>query len=151
MKKSELKHIIREILIEEGFALGSSHGCVSDNPEDNGASERDHLNYTELTDKMGINEQYRFEDAGKVNANRWPPPDEGFGELIKVYHGTIFLGMIESHPDGYSVEKVAGPHNLHTILITNKSEPLKKRTFRTKNEAAERVHFWWKQLRKGKL
>ena len=57
LKRSELKQMIRELLADEGYSLGFSHGNVGDNPEDTGASERDPLNDPELTDKMGLNEE----------------------------------------------------------------------------------------------
>lgn len=138
MNPTELKSLIRAILkevysLKEGDATGYSQGIVI---PDITTMERDPLNDPMLNGKLHeSNTQYKFDDF------KWLGRQDGFGIPTDVYYGSILLGVIVSSPKGYMIGLIKGPTSDVTI---NKSP---KNMFKTKDDAAIRLHQAWKQLR----
>ena len=80
---------------------------------------------------------YRFDDF------KWLANMAGFGLPSDVYWATIYLGKIESQPDGYAIKLVDTPNGKQKI----KSTPNNK--FKSKNQAADALHRTWKKFRFG--
>jgi len=119
--------------IQEDHGLGYSHNVSFDVPN----GERDPLNDPLLIKEAEL--QYRFDDF------KWLGNVAGFGVPTDVYYGTVYLGTIESRPDGYVLSDVKGPTKLVRVVKTGKN-PVEKK-YKTKNDAAKKLHKLWKHLR----
>jgi hypothetical protein len=82
-----------------------------------------------------LNEQYKFDDFTYLARG------DGFGVPTDVYYGTILLGVIVSQENGYVVAIIKGPNGDRSY----RQDP--KKTFKTKEEAAQALHRAWKSLR----
>lgn len=69
----------------------------------------------------------------------------GFGVPTDVYYGTVYLGLIESKPDGYVIQMVDTPKGKQRIKQGGQN------LFKTKEHAAEILHKTWKILRGGQI
>ena len=116
----------------ESHGLGYSHNSTSDYSDVPLA--RDPLNDPLLTGK--IQENYRFDDFPEYSNM------SGFGMPTDVYNNTVLLGVIESQPDGYVILTVKGPSDNDKRV---RETPLNK--FKTKLEAAEKLHELWSDER----
>jgi hypothetical protein len=94
---------------------------------------------TVLKNKKMISENtsYKFDEF------KWLANMAGFGMPVDVYYGTIYLGLIESTPDGYVIQMVDTPQGKQRIKQGGKNK------FKTKQRAAEILHKTWKVLRGG--
>jgi len=82
---------------------------------------------------------YRFDDF------KWLGNMAGFGVPTDVYYGTVYLGLIESKPDGYVIQMVDTPKGKQRIKQGGQN------LFKTKEHAAEILHKTWKILRGGQI
>ncbi len=86
-----------------------------------------------------INEAFRFNDFN------WLSNMSGFGTPTDVYWDTIYLGTIESTPDGdhYKIVLVDTPKGKKPLTQNEKNK------FKSKNLAAEMLHKIWKFAREA--
>lgn len=82
---------------------------------------------------------YRFDDF------KWLGNMAGFGVPTDVYYGSVYLGLIESKPDGYVIQMVDTPKGKQRIKQGGQN------LFKTKEHAAEILHKSWKILRGGQI
>lgn len=83
------------------------------------------------------NTSYKFDEF------RWLGRGDGFGIPVDVRYGTVYLGLIESIPDGYVIQMVDTPQGKQKIKQGGRNK------FKTKQDAAETLHKAWKLLRTG--
>lgn len=85
--------------------------------------------------KESTDMNYKFDEF------KWLGNMAGFGVPVDVSYGAIYLGLIESTPDGYVIQMVDTPKGKQKIRQggTNK--------FKTKQDAAETLHKAWKLMR----
>ena len=122
-----------EEFLREDYALGTSHGAIMDDPP---AKVRDPLNDPRLNQKLA--ESFRFHDYN------WLGNMAGFNKPTDVYNGAVYLGIIESRPDGYVILAVAGPHHIIEIKQGGHNK------FKNKNQAAETLRRTWQYIRSNK-
>jgi hypothetical protein len=96
---------------------------------------------TVLKNKNMISENtsYKFDEF------KWLANMAGFGMPVDVSYGTIYLGLIESTPDGYVIQMVDTPKGKQKIKQGGKNK------FKTKQAAAETLHKTWSVLRGGNV
>lgn len=117
--------------IKEDHGLGYGQNSTSDYGDIQFV--RDPLNDPLLNNKL--DESYRFQD------HDWLANMAGFNKPTDVYCDTIHLGVITSTSNGYVIETLSSPSG--TIIIKKTANNL----FKTKQDAAERLHKLWKQER----
>lgn len=130
--KRRLQYINKPL--QENKELGYNHNSTSDTR--NIPSVRDELNDPRLNQKLH-EDNFKYDDYG------WMASGDGFNIPTDVYYGTVLLGVIVSHPDGYVVKKVMGPTNDKTVMIKDSSN----NKFKSKSLAAKMLHKVWKMLR----
>lgn len=81
----------------------------------------------------------------KFHEFKWLANMAGFGMPVDVSYGTIYLGLIESTPDGYVIQMVDTPKGKQKIKQGGKNK------FKTKQAAAETLHKTWSVLRGGNV
>ena len=79
----------------------------------------------------------------KFDEFKWLGRMDGFGVPVDVRYGTVYLGLIESTPDGYVIQMVDTPQGKQKIKQGGENK------FKTKQDAAETLHKAWKLLRTG--
>lgn len=80
---------------------------------------------------------YRFEEF------KWLATTDGFNYPVDVYYGTIYLGLIETKPNGFVIRIVDTPTGKQNIKQTPNN------LFKSQNLAAKVLHRTWKVMRSG--
>lgn len=155
IKKSKLKNLIKEIIIE---CLNEDRGSMyGHNQVPQGGSNlggyshnsscdysdiqlvRDPLNDPLLNNKLddSVNQNlYRFRDFPLTKTIG------GFGMSSDVFYKNVYLGVIESESDGYFINKVVTPDGRLLQVLKNENNK-----FKSKNLAAHYLDYLWRQQR----
>ena len=80
----------------------------------------------------------------KFDEFKWLSNMADFGVPVDVSYGTIYLGLIESTPDGYVIQMVDTPEGKKCIKQGGKNK------FKTKQQAAKTLHNAWLVFRQEK-
>jgi hypothetical protein len=88
-----------------------------------------------------------MEEGFKFKEFNWLSNRAGFGTPVDVYWDSVYLGTIESTPDGdhYRIVFVDTPTGKQKIAQNEQNQ------FKSKNLAAETLHRTWKLVRKEGL
>jgi hypothetical protein len=78
---------------------------------------------------------YRFDDFN------WLATMDGFNVPTDVYNGTVYLGTIESKPEGYTIRLVDTPKGKQPIQQSANN------SFKSKQQAAQVLHRTWQTIR----
>jgi hypothetical protein len=106
--------------------------------------KKGHIDYKEFEELLAeiskgkpLTEGFRFKDF------KWLSNVAGFGTPTDVFWDSIYLGTIESAPDGdhYRITLIDTPQGKQKIKTNKQNE------FKSKNQAAEMLHKTWKLIR----